>query len=189
MVCHHGRRSLATNSLGHPGPTGPLMRGSTKMHDRQFAPRACAFCGTEYVIAGPTVRWCSFACRFWSKVDKSGGPDACWPWMGGCYKTGYGQITGSLVPDGPRLHLYAHRLCLELTGTVIPPGFYACHECDVPACCNPHPKHVYVGTPSDNVTDMYERGRQGERNYATGERHGLVKRRLQRLENNRRLTS
>lgn len=30
--------------------------------------------------------------RFWPKVDKSGGPDACWPWLGGINGDGYGFI-------------------------------------------------------------------------------------------------
>ncbi len=29
--------------------------------------------------------------RFWAKVDMSGGPDACWPWLGGTAK-GRGQF-------------------------------------------------------------------------------------------------
>lgn len=30
--------------------------------------------------------------RFWSRVDKSGGPDACWPWTAGCFQpSGYGH--------------------------------------------------------------------------------------------------
>jgi hypothetical protein len=29
--------------------------------------------------------------RFWAKVDKSGGDDACWPWMGST-RSGYGKF-------------------------------------------------------------------------------------------------
>lgn len=29
--------------------------------------------------------------RFWLKVDRSGGPDACHPWMGSRTRDGYGQ--------------------------------------------------------------------------------------------------
>lgn len=30
--------------------------------------------------------------RFWSKVDKSGGPDGCWLWKAGLDKHGYGRF-------------------------------------------------------------------------------------------------
>jgi hypothetical protein len=30
--------------------------------------------------------------RYWSKVDKSGGPDACWPWTAGRSAGGYGIL-------------------------------------------------------------------------------------------------
>lgn len=32
----------------------------------------------------------AIAARFWSKVDKSGGKNACWPWMAGSFPPGYG---------------------------------------------------------------------------------------------------
>jgi hypothetical protein len=95
--------------------------------------------------------------------------------MMGTFKTGYGQFTIDGIPG------YAHRWCLTASGIVIPAGHYACHECDNPACCNPHPKHVRVGTPTDNIVHMYAAGRQGERNYATGDRHGMRKKKLARI--------
>src|SRR5689334_7900007 len=41
--------------------------------------------------------------EFWSRVDRSGGPTACWPWMGPRTKDGYGRFRGR----------YAHRIALE----------------------------------------------------------------------------
>lgn len=82
------------------------------------------------------------------------------------YVSGYGQFSFD------KKHLYTHRLCLQFSGIIIPDGYYAIHKCDNPPCCNPHPKHVIIGTPTDNSLDMYAKGRQGDRNYATGERHG-----------------
>lgn len=83
------------------------------------------------------------------------------------FKTGYGQFTVDGIP------FYAHRVALELSGKKIPEGHYGCHECDNPICCNPHLKHVIIGTPTDNVVHMYQAGRQGVRNYARGDRHGM----------------
>lgn len=131
-----------------------------------FKRRKCAECEIVFQPKGSRDKWCSVPCRFWSHVDKSGGPDACWPWKMGCFFTGYGQFSVNGTPS------YAHRRCLELSGVAIPPKHYAIHMCDNRPCCNPHPRHVIVGTPTDNAVDMYRKGRQGYRNYATGDRHG-----------------
>jgi hypothetical protein len=49
------------------------------------------------------------AARFWSKVDRSGGPDACWPWTAGMFSTGY----GAFKVDGRTLK--ASRMAYELS--------------------------------------------------------------------------
>jgi hypothetical protein len=42
---------------------------------------------TDSTISAETVE------RFWSRVDRSGGPDACWPWVGNSrYTSGYGRV-------------------------------------------------------------------------------------------------
>src|SRR5262245_35045500 len=60
--------------------------------------------------------------KFWSLVDKSGGPDACWPWMGSKDK-GYGRISwlGKTYP--------AHHLAWILVNGPIPEGLNVCHNC------------------------------------------------------------
>jgi hypothetical protein len=88
--------------------------------------------------------------RFWSKVDRSGGPDACWPWTGRCYAAGYGQVGFKGRTTS------AHRVALELSRGR-PPKHLACHTCDNPPCCNP--RHLYDGTASQNAADAYARGR------------------------------
>jgi hypothetical protein len=90
--------------------------------------------------------------RFWSKVDKSGGPNACWPWTGCRMRQGHGQF---------RIHTHesilAHRLSWVLTNGPIPEGKFVCHHCDHGWCCNP--RHLFVGTHQDNMDDMHRKGR------------------------------
>ena len=40
--------------------------------------------------------------RFWTHVDSSGGPDACWLWMGHVGENGYGVI--SIKSRGYKAH-------------------------------------------------------------------------------------
>jgi hypothetical protein len=89
--------------------------------------------------------------RFWSKVDKSGGDDACWTWTASCNQHGYGRIKwrNKLVQS--------HRLAWQLKHGDIPEGLFVCHHCDNPKCCNP--KHLFLGTNKDNQADMHRKGR------------------------------
>lgn len=103
-----------------------------------------------------------FVEHFWSKVDRSGGPEACWLWQGKPKDTGYGQIR-----LGNRT-LSAHRTAYELTHGPIPAGLFVCHNCpggDNPLCCNP--AHHFLGTVLDNARDGVKKGQ-----YASGERNG-----------------
>lgn len=148
---------------------------------REFRERQCTYCEKTFTPNGARNKWCCVECRFWSHVDKSAGPDKCWPWLKGTYQCGgYGQFTVA----GDK-HLYAHRCCLVFSGIIIPHGHYGCHKCDNPICCNPHPKHVYVGTPSDNSNDAYAHGGKSipsfKPNYAIGNCHGMARKRLIRL--------
>lgn len=93
--------------------------------------------------------------RFWAYVDKSAGPDACWPWTGSKARYGYGTFN---IRDRDRVGIRAHRFALELAlGRRVGDGMYACHTCDNPPCCNP--AHLFEGTPSQNNYDMVSKRR------------------------------
>lgn len=92
--------------------------------------------------------------RFWPKVDRSGGSDACWTWTASLHTNGYGQI-GS---GGRGRPLLAHRVAWELFCGAIPVGMVVCHRCDNHLCCNP--SHLFIGTQAENLEDMTRKGRR-----------------------------
>lgn len=90
--------------------------------------------------------------RFWSKVDKSAGPDACWPWIAYRNPAGYGSF--QMGGHNGRPHV-ASRIALKLSGFDLPDDRQANHHCDNPPCVNP--KHLYVGNKIENYRDAAER--------------------------------
>ncbi len=96
---------------------------------------------------------------FWSRVDKSGGPDACWRWTRKRFAQGYGRFQEKLVI------VRTHRRAFMLANGYEAPDFVL-HSCDNPICCNPG--HLRNGTHADNMNDMKIRGRgrppRGEHN-------------------------
>lgn len=109
--------------------------------------------------------------RFWSKVDRSGGPDACWPWTASRRLNGYGQF-GVRAEGKDLAPALSHRVAYELTNGLIPDGMHICHSCDNPPCCNP--AHLWAGSRKDNMTDCSSKGRVAK-NPSHGEANGNSK--------------
>lgn len=89
--------------------------------------------------------------RFWSGVDKSGGPNACWPWTRCKNNMGYGRCRTNYR------EALAHRIAYTLSIGPIPDGLFVLHSCDNPLCCNP--AHLSLGTQTDNIRDCVRKGR------------------------------
>jgi hypothetical protein len=90
--------------------------------------------------------------RFWQKV-KISDDISCWEWTASKRHFGYGQINIRRYP------FKAHRLSWIIHFGVIPNGFCVCHRCDNPGCVNP--SHLFLGTQTDNMTDMNRKLRHG----------------------------
>ena len=112
--------------------------------------------------------------RFWAKVDQSGGPDACWPWMGGRKAKGYGNFflkRETPGRNGRMVFVNAHKFAYLITKGEIPEGMVVRHTCDNPPCCNP--ADLISGTMKMNTADAIGRGHidpsaNGKRGAAVG---------------------
>lgn len=125
-------------------------------------------CGNQKCLNPAHLVHLTEAERFWKFVDRSGGPNACWPWTSTTLR-GYGRFQRGDHPWGKR---FAHRYAYELTYGTIPESeteFVVMHTCDNPPCCNP--RHLRLGTDRDNIHDCIAKGRNSR-----GEKHAAAMR-------------
>jgi hypothetical protein len=94
------------------------------------------------------------AARFWSRVDASRGPDACWLWTGARQTKRGVQTYGHLWVGGKTVS--AHRFAYELRHGAIDTSLQVLHACDNKICVNP--AHLRLGNDTDNIVDAYDRG-------------------------------
>lgn len=81
----------------------------------------------------------------------------CWLWLGKPMKTsGHGRFTYQSKTD------YAHRVSYEMYKVPLHSGEVVRHTCDIAYCVNP--EHLITGTLSDNIHDMWSRGRAFRQN-------------------------
>lgn len=94
--------------------------------------------------------------KFYAGVVKKS-PDDCWPFEAGSFnqRGWHRTISGNL--NGRKRNFLAHRVAYELANGEIPKGLFVLHRCDNPVCCNP--KHLFLGTQSDNAKDMWRKNR------------------------------
>ena len=101
--------------------------------------------------------------RFKSKFQ-TGPNDECWIYTGATVR-GYVQLRTTGTP--PRM-VRVHRISYTLYVGPIPEGVQVLHDCDVRNCVNP--RHLFLGSHTDNMKDMVSKGRQNH-----GETHGRAK--------------
>lgn len=89
---------------------------------------------------------------FMSKVNIHG-PNGCWLWLGKPDPYGYGQIKANLW-ESRKAHRYSYYLFVDEN---FDKSLNVCHFCDNPPCVNP--KHLWLGTNTDNHKDMVKKNR------------------------------
>lgn len=87
--------------------------------------------------------------RFYSKINRLEGDDACWLWTGG--KSIYGRFWLNGKYEGAQRVAYA-----QAYGD-FDPKLLVLHKKDSPRCCRPD--HLWLGNHQDNTHDMIAKGR------------------------------
>ena len=86
--------------------------------------------------------------RFLDKVQKT---ETCWIWTGSKNQHGYGNFWyGEKCKKAHRISYMAFVGSLNDSLDVM-------HKCDNPSCVNP--EHLVMGTTTDNIRDMWKKGR------------------------------
>ena len=109
------------------------------------------FCynSTRYIItaAGKATQ----AQQIKMMIDSHGGADSCLPWPYKLNQHGYG-VCRYFGRDWR-----VHRVAYILAHGELPNDICVLHKCDNPPCFNP--KHLFLGTRTDNLLDMRSKGR------------------------------
>lgn len=106
--------------------------------------------------------------RFFSKIGYTAIEDRCWEWQGSHRGMGYGQFF--LLQSGKETCVSATRTSFYIHNDIYPADKNVLHSCDNPKCVNP--KHLFLGTLSDNTQDMLKKDRH---NAEKGSNHHAAK--------------
>lgn len=90
--------------------------------------------------------------RFHKKIVIS--ETGCWEWQKAKHE-GYGVF--ATCNNGKARNILAHRFAFWVYSGKIPDDSMVLHKCDNRSCCNP--KHLFLGTHSDNMRDAMSKGR------------------------------
>lgn len=109
-------------------------------------------CGKLFTPLTSKNKRCSWECRFKDIFESAERIDECviWPKKPGSH--GYGQFTIGGI-NGT-----SHTTAFRYFKGVIPSGKVVMHSCDNRLCINPD--HLALGTLSENIKDMWAKGRQ-----------------------------
>lgn len=126
------------------------------------------FCGMACRDLGLAAKRLPPTRRLWRHVDKT---EYCWLWTGTTDAHGYGYMSGPATGSSP---VAVYRVAWEeATGEPVPDGIDVLHVCDNPLCVRnddvgtyelrgvllPRRGHLFLGTQTDNVRDMHDKGR------------------------------
>ncbi len=101
--------------------------------------------------------------KFWERVIKT---ENCWEWQG--TKRGGNAAYGSIMigmNGKKRIQKYAHRFSYEIHYGKFDESMKVCHKCDNPICVRPD--HLFLGTHTDNMRDMFKKNRRSADNFST----------------------
>lgn len=110
----------------------------------------------ETLVLGP--EWVD---HFWRRVDRSGGPQACWPWRASLDHYGYGACSTPKTTTQDPKTVKAHRMAVWLDRREEPQGLEGVlhgDQCER-SCCNP--AHLRIGTRAENTHDAVRLGHIG----------------------------